>query len=271
MQDISCAGRCSLTVALPVLSTMGLETAVLPTAVLSTHTMFKDFSFHDLTNNIKPIMDAWEKSGVKFNGIYTGYLGSIEQLDLAIELIDRFGEDHNILVDPCMADHGKFYAGFTEDFAKEMSKLCAKADIIVPNITEACFLLGEEYVGDDYDEDKVKYLLKELTKMGCKKAVITGISLDPSKLGAYAYDSETDTYCSYYSEKLDAKFHGTGDIWASTLFGAMENDKSFEESLKIACEFTAECIRVTLKEKKEDDKYGVNFELALPYLLELLK
>ena len=136
MQDISCVGKCSLTVALPVISAMGIETAVIPTAVLSTHTMFHDFTFHDLTSEILPIMDHWKKVHFQFDAVYTGYLGSFEQLKLAAKLFDRFGQGIK-LVDPCMADNGKLYAGFTEEFAYAMRKLCAKADVIVPNMVQA--------------------------------------------------------------------------------------------------------------------------------------
>ena len=145
MQDISCVGKCSLTVALPILSAMGIETAVIPTAVLSTHTMFQGFTFHDLTKEILPITEHWKKEGFTFNAVYTGYLGSFEQLNCAARLFDDFGKDGLKIVDPCMADNGKLYAGFTVEFAKEMAKLCAKADIICPNLTEASFLLDIPY------------------------------------------------------------------------------------------------------------------------------
>ena len=223
MQDISCVGKCSLTVALPILSAMGIETAVIPTAVLSTHTMFQGFTFHDLTKEILPITEHWKKEGFTFNAVYTGYLGSFEQLNCAARLFDDFGKDGLKIVDPCMADNGKLYAGFTVEFAKEMAKLCAKADIICPNLTEASFLLDIPYV-TSYDEDYIKDVLKKLTALGAKKAVITGVTFDDTHLGAYAYDSESDLYLSYFTDEETQHFHGTGDIWASTLCGALVND-----------------------------------------------
>lgn len=269
MQDISCVGKCSLTVALPVLSAMGVETAVIPTAVLSTHTMFKGFTFHDLTAEIVPIMEHWKKEGFQFDAVYTGYLGSFEQLECAERLFRDFGQNCVKIVDPCMADNGKLYAGFTTEFAHAMTKLCAKADIICPNMTEASFLLDIPYQ-ETYDEAYVRDVLKKLTDLGCRKAVLTGISFEHGKLGAYAYDRETDTYFSYFTPEESEHFHGTGDIWASTLCGGMVNGRTFEESCMIACDFVRECIHLTIQEEGHN-LYGVNFEQAIPYLIERMK
>ena len=158
IQDISCLGKCSLTVALPIISAMGVETCVVPTAVLSTHTGgFSGFTFHDLTQEVAPIADHWAKEGISFDAIYTGYLGSFEQIHLVSQFFDRFGgQDTLIYVDPAMADNGVLYTGFTPEFAKEMGKLCGKADVIVPNLTEASFMLGVDYVGENYDEAYIR-------------------------------------------------------------------------------------------------------------------
>ena len=269
MQDISCVGKCSLTVALPVMSAMGIETAVIPTAVLSAHTMFKGVTFHDLTAEIIPIMEHWKKEGFHFDAVYTGYLGSFEQLDCAEKLFRDFGQDCVKIVDPCMADNGKLYAGFTTEFAHAMTRLCGKADIICPNMTEASFLLDMPY-REKYDEEYVRDVLKKLTVLGCRKAVLTGVSFEEGKVGAYAYDREQDTYFSYYTEEEKEHFHGTGDIWASTLCGAMVNGKSFEEACEIACDYVRECIHVTIQEEGHN-LYGVNFEQAIPYLIKRME
>lgn len=168
IQDISCLGKCSLTVALPIISAMGVETCVVPTAVLSTHTGgFSGFTFHDLTQEVAPIADHWAKEGISFDAIYTGYLGSFEQIHLVSQFFDRFGgQDTLIYVDPAMADNGVLYTGFTPEFAKEMGTLCGKADVIVPNLTEASFMLGVDYVGENYDEAYIRDLLKQLTGPG---------------------------------------------------------------------------------------------------------
>ncbi len=268
MQDISCVGKCSLTVALPVLSAMGIETAVIPTAVLSTHTMFRGFTFHDLTGEIIPIMEHWKKEGFRFDAVYTGYLGSFEQLDCAAKLFGEFGADALKIIDPCMADNGKLYTGFTPEFAREMAKLCAMADIICPNMTEASFLLDIPYE-TSYDEAYVKDVLKKLTGLGVRKAVLTGISLEGNTLGAYAYDAKEDRYLSYFTEEEIRHFHGTGDIWASTMCGALVNGKSFEEAIAIACDYVKESIHLTLQEPDHND-YGVNFEQAMPFLIRRL-
>ena len=265
MQDVSCVGKCSLTVALPVISAMGVECGVIPTAVLSTHTMFRGFTFHDLTGEIRPILDHWKREKIDFDGIYTGYLGSFEQLELAKALFREFGEGKLVAVDPCMADNGKLYPGFTPEFADEMRHVCALADVICPNLTEAAFLLREPY-REEYDEEYVRATLRKLCELGCKKAVLTGISLEKGKLGAYALDSETGEYFQTYQTEQPAKFHGTGDLWASTFFAAMVRGKSFPEALDIACAFTTEAVRLTLADPEHVD-YGVNFEEAIPFLL----
>ena len=267
IQDISCLGKCSLTVALPIISAMGVETAVVPTAVLSTHTAFSGFTFRDLTEDIIPIAEHWEKEKIGFDTVYTGYLGSFEQIKIVTEFFDRFKTDENIIfVDPAMADNGVLYTGFTEEFALEMGKLCGKADIIVPNMTEAAFMLGIPYVEKGYDEEYIRGLLRQLCELGAKKAVITGISFDDSKLGVMAYDSISNQFFSYYREQLPVRFHGTGDIFASTCVGAIMNGFSFEETLRIAVGYTVECILGTISDKKHN-WYGVNFEKAIPYLI----
>lgn len=266
VQDISCIGKCSLTVALPIISAMGVEAAVLPTAVLSTHTAFKGFTFRDLTSDIRPIADHWKNESIDFDAVYTGYLGSFEQLKLVSDFIDDFSTEENlIIIDPVMGDFGKLYPGFTQEFADKMADLCGKADIIVPNMTEASFMLRIEYK-ENYDEAYVKDILKKLCENGAKKAVLTGINYVEGQIGVMCYDSQTDTYSTYFREKVNASYHGTGDVFASTLTGALVKGFSFEESLKIAVDYTVECIRAT-NEDKNSHWYGVNFEETIPYLI----
>ena len=270
VQDISCVGRCSLTVALPIISAAGVEAGVLPTAVLSTHTMFPKYTFCDLTGEIEKISTAFEELDIGFDAIYTGYLGSFEQLGLVSDMFDRNGgKDCTVLIDPVMADNGKLYKGFTPEFAKAMAKLCSKADIIVPNLTEACFMLDVPYV-EDYTEDYVRDLLKKLAGLGARYAALTGISFEEGKVGVYAYDSEEDRYFSYYNEKLPATYHGTGDIFASSTLGALMRGHSLESALRVAVDFTLECIRLTMKDEQRRF-YGVNFEEAIPYYIKRLE
>lgn len=271
IQDISCLGKCSLTVALPIISAMGVETCVVPTAVLSTHTGgFSGFTFHDLTQEVAPIAAHWKKEGITFDAIYTGYLGSFEQIQLVSDFFDQFGGENTLIyADPAMADNGVLYTGFTPEFAREMGKLCGKADVIVPNLTEAAFMLGEEYVGEDYDEAYIKGLLQRLTGLGCKVAVLTGVSFEKGKIGAMAYDSSTGTYASYFNEELPVRFHGTGDVFASACVGALMNGKDLTGALKIAVDYTLECIRETQNDP-DARWYGVNFESAIPMLVRSL-
>ncbi len=266
IQDISCVGKCSLTVALPIISAMGVEAAVVPTAVLSTHTMFQGFTFRDLTDDITPISAHWQQEQFHFDAIYTGYLGSFEQLRLMSEFFDTFRKDGTLVfIDPVMADNGKLYHGFTPEFALEMAKLCGKADVIVPNMTEASFMLGIPY-RESYDEAYAKDVLRKLSALGAKKVVLTGVSYVPGKLGVMTYDAETDTFSTYFHDRINASYHGTGDVFASTCVGALMNGFSLEEALKVAADYTVECIRIT-EEEPNHNLYGVNFEQAIPYLV----
>ena len=269
IQDISCVGKCSLTVALPIISAMGVETSIIPTAVLSTHTMFKNFTFKDLTDEIQPITKHWKDENIDFDAIYTGYLGSSEQIDIIAQLFDEFKTDSNVIVvDPVMADNGKLYPAFDEAFAKKMATLCAKADIIVPNMTEASFMTGMEYK-EEYDEAYVKEMLLQLSKLGAKISVLTGVGFKEGMTGVMGYDKEADEFFYYSNEKLAKSYHGTGDVFASTLVGAMMNGLDWKEGLKVAADYTAECIRVTMNDE-DGCWYGVNFEQAIPYLLKKL-
>lgn len=271
VQDVSCVGKCSLTVALPIISACGAETAVLPTAVLSNHTQFKSWTFRDLTDDLKGIADKWKEEGIDFDAIYTGYLGSERQIGIVSDLFDDFKKQNTyIIVDPAMADNGKLYAGFNEKFAESMATLCKKADCILPNLTEAAFMLKEPYVKSGYSEEYIKALLKRLTALGCKSAVLTGVSFDEKSIGAYGYDSEKDEYFSYFREYLPVSYHGTGDIYASALCGAISVGKTLSESAAIAVDYTVQCIIETMKDP-DRRFYGVNFESALPKLIELLK
>jgi len=270
IQDISCVGKCSLTVALPIISAMGVEAAILPTAVLSTHTMFSNFTFKDLADQIEPIAAHWKKEDIKFDAVYTGYLGSFEQIDLMKNFFDQFNTEDNLLfVDPAMADNGKLYPAFDEAFAKHMATLCAKADIIVPNITEACFMTGMEYK-TEYDESYVKDLLVKLSDLGAKISILTGVSFAEGKTGVMGYDKATGEFSYYEHDKLPVSYHGTGDIFSSTCVGAMMNGMDWKEAVKVAADYTSECIRLTLEDPAKP-WYGVNFEQAIPYLVERIK
>lgn len=269
LQDISCVGRCSITVALPVLSAMGVECGILPTAVLSTHTMFKTFTCKDLTDQIEPISDAWEKEGITFDGIYTGYLASGDQCHQICRFFDRFGTGDNlILVDPAMADNGKLYAAFNDSFPAEMAKVCAKADIILPNITEACLLTGMPY-RTEYGPDYIRSLMEKLLELGCKTAVLTGVSYQPDQLGV-AYLDRNGKEFSYFTRRCPQSFHGTGDLYSSTVLGGLMRGMDLGDALALAADFVVICIEANAASKSAR-WYGVEFESQIPKLCEMVE
>lgn len=270
IQDISCLGKCSLTVALPIISAMGVETSIVPTAVLSTHTKFHNFTFRDLTDDLEAIKEHWLLEGFHFDAIYTGYLGSERQIQVVSDYFDSFSSDHTLIIcDPAMADNGKLYAGFDEHFAQKMASLCKKADIILPNISESCLMLGVEYPGEDADEETIRELLLKLAALGAKKIVITGTTFADGTFGFSGYDTETKEFFHYGTERIPHKSHGTGDIFASAFTGALANDYSIYDSLRIAADYTCACIRNTYHDP-ENINYAVNFESEIPYLLKLI-
>ncbi len=270
IQDISCLGKCSLTVALPIISAMGVECSIVPTAVLSTHTMFQNFTCKDLTDQIGPIARHWQAEKIRFDAIYTGYLASAEQIGDVCDFFDAFKtEDNLIVVDPVMADNGKLYPAFGPEFPAEMAKVCAKADLIVPNLTEASLLTGLPY-RTEYDESYIREMLQALAKLGPRYVALTGVSFEKGRLGVMYYDQKEDTYGSYFAEHLPASFHGTGDVFASTCVGALMRGLPLGEALALAADYTVECIRLTLA-SPEAKWYGVEFESAIPYLVKRLE
>ena len=268
IQDISCVGQCSLTVALPILSACGLETCILPSAVLSTHTGgFSGFTFRDLTDDMPKIQAHWQKENIKFKAIYTGYLGSVKQVGYVENILNTMGEEGALrIIDPAMADNGKLYSIFNDEYVLAMRGLCASADILIPNITEAAFLTGCEY-RETYDEEYVCELCKKLCELGAGTVVMTGVGYREGKTGVAVYK---DGKMSHYEhDKIGKGAHGTGDIYASAFTGALMNDKDVFEAAKIAADYTVKCIINTQGDK--DHWYGAKFETALGDLINMLK
>ena len=272
IHDLSGFGKCSLTVALPILSAAGIEAAALPTAILSTHTGgISGYTYRDLTNDMRPIMKHWKSLDLKFDAIYTGFLGSFEQQDIVKEFFDMFRRDDNlILVDPVMGDNGELYTIFTREFAAGMRSLCEKADIIVPNLTEAALLLDEPFHPGPYTHAYIESTLRKLGALGPQKVVLTGVYFKEDQLGAATYDRTTDTIDYVFTQKIPGYYHGTGDVFASALLSALMNDFSLTESAAIAVNFTADSIRRTYK-AKNDYRFGFNFEQSFPDFLKELK
>ena len=267
IQDISCVGQCSLTVALPVISACGVEASVLPTAVLSTHTGgFTGFTFRDLTGDITAIQEHWKKENIDFDAIYTGYLGSTEQVALVSDILDTMGNENSVnIIDPAMADGGKLYYGFDEEFVSAMRTLIPKADYFLPNITEACFLTGTPFE-ERHDREFCEMLIKKLYEMGAKNVILTGESFTEGMTGFILYNGEEMR--DYPHERIARGCHGTGDIYASAFTGALMNGKDAYGSAKVAADFVVEAIKVSLTDPAHT--YGARFEPVLYKLHDMI-
>ena len=267
IQDISCVGQCSLTVALPILSAAGVETCILPSAVLSTHTAgFSGFTVRDLTEDIPAIAAHWRKEKIAFDAVYTGYLGSTEQIADVKNIFDTLLKPGALtIVDPAMADNGRLYPAFDAAYVEAMKSLSFSADIILPNITEACFLTGTEY-RESYDEAYIAALLDSLTAAGAKTIVLTGVGYAPDKTGVVVREGAETRY--YEHRKIAKGCHGTGDVYASAFVGALENGFCPYDAAVLAADYTVACIEVT--QGDPEHWYGVKFELELPRFIRML-
>lgn len=265
IQDISCVGQCSMTVALPILSACGQEVCILPSAVLSSHTGgFSKPVFHDLTDQIPEIWSHWKRENVDFDIIYTGYLGSVQAIRYTSQIMDELlAPGGKIIVDPAMADHGKLYSGLSEEYASEMIALCKKADVVLPNLTEAAMMTGSEFQ-ENFDENAVKELLG---KIDGENVVLTGVGFEPGKTGAAIRSGDSISF--YFHNRIGKSYHGTGDIFAACLTGAYASGRSLEDAAGIAADFTFRCIENTFQSPAH--WYGVKFETAIPYLIERLQ
>ena len=266
IHDISCIGRCSLTVALPVISSMGIETNVIPTAVLSTHTgEFTGYTFRDLTDDILPIANHWKSLNRHFDAFYTGYFGNISQLKIAEEVFALL-EDKNTLkfVDPVMADNGELYTNFDNTYVEEMKKFCRKADVIIPNITEACLLADMDYPTGTQNKTFIEALLTKLTELGVSYIILTGVNVSEG-YGAACFNTETGKISYFLNSHVEGCYYGAGDTLASVLLGKYLKGSTMEDATRFAVDFTYRAILNT-KKSGEETKYGLVFE---PLLKEL--
>lgn len=265
IQDISCLGRCSLTVALPVISALGVECAIVPTAVLSAHTAFPGFVSRDLSDQLPAIAAHWRQQQVHFDALYTGYIASAEQVQQVLDFFDTVRSDDTLLVvDPAMADHGKLYSGFDDVFPAAMGRLVERADVALPNVTEACLLTGTPWQ-QEADEAFARELLEKMAELGAKKTVLTGVSSAPGTLGAMGYDRETGIFFTCAGQRHPGSYHGTGDIFSAVVTGGLMRGMTLEQAAALAVEFTLACITVT-ESDPQAGWYGVEFEKALPLL-----
>lgn len=266
VQDLSCVGKCSLSIALPVLSAMGVECCVMPTAVLSAHTAFNGFVSRDLTELLAPVSAHWQQLGLTFDALYTGYLASSAQVEFVEEFFDRFGGENTLrFVDPVMADQGRLYAGFDEDFPEQMRRLCTRADIITPNITEACLLTGLPY-REEHEESYLRELLEKLLAVGPHTVILTGVRPVDGRMGVAAMDA-SGALSVHLTEYIPVVFHGSGDLFASACVGYLTLGKSTAEAIRWASEYVVQTLRVTAQ-NPDARWYGVDFETTLPLLWE---
>lgn len=268
IQDISCVGQCSLTVALPILSACGHETAIIPSAVLSTHTTgFDGYTFADLTDEIPKIQEHWQRQGIRFNAIYTGYLGSMRQISFVKNIVETMGDENCIrIIDPAMADNGVLYPAFDEKFVEAMTELCKIGDLVLPNITEACMMTGCQY-RESYDESYIEELLTALEAKDIHNIILTGVSYDESTTGIVVRKNGQSSY--YRHEKMNRNCHGTGDVYASSFVGALLSGKTELEAAQIAGDYTLLCVKNTIDDP--DHWYGVKFEPVLGKLIAMLE
>ncbi len=265
IQDISCVGQCSMTVALPILSACGHETCILPTALLSTHTGgFGKPAVVHFDNVLEEMWRHWQRNGIAFDAILVGYLGSVYAVETASKIIaEMLAPDGISIVDPAMADHGKLYSGFDENYAMAMKALCHQADIILPNITEASILSGLPYQ-ETLQESYVKDLLDGLNHP-C--VILTGVGYQEGQTGIVIREGCNQFH--YTHPKLGQSYHGTGDMFAACFTGALMQGKTRYDSVKIAGDFVCKSIENT--EKNPAHWYGVKFETALPDLIRMLE
>lgn len=244
VHDLSCFGRCALTVIMPVLCAMGEQVIPLPTALLSTHTGgFDDFHFLDLSDSMEKITDHFERLNLKFDAIYPGFLGDRRQIDTVSRLIDRFGNDALVMVDPVMGDDGLLYSTYTQELVEGVKLLCRKADIITPNLTEACFLTGSEYRDTSTHcrneaLEQARGLARTMHgQFGCRRVVITGIPYGEKYFATYGCDAETGSDFFYSAERICVDYPGTGDLFASVFLGKLLRGDDFENSAVYASDF----------------------------------
>ncbi len=269
IQDVSCFGQCSITVALPVVSAFGIETAILPSAVLSTHTSgFTDYTVRDLTQDLPAIQKHWESEGIYFDAIYTGFIASAEQLGYIKDIIDsRLKPGGIVFVDPAMADMGEFYNGFDQEFADKMGELCKLGDYILPNTTEACYILHKPWK-ENFSKEEMLEMANELQDYTKRYVVLKGYCSE-DQMGMIVLDKLESTVEIVYNDKVDYISHGTGDVFASSFVGSVMIGKSPVQAAKIAGEFTKKALEKTIGD--ENHWYGVKFEQAIPELYDLLK
>ncbi len=271
IHDISCFGKCSLTVALPVISSAGIEVSVIPTAMLSTQTGGIDgYTFRDLTDEIIPVADHWKSLDLKFDAVYTGFLGTFQQIEIVSQVIDKLADENTMIItDPVLGDCGELYSVFDDRFPSEMKKLCMKANVIVPNMTEAFLLLSMPYIEGPYDFEFVCDIMKKLSELGPEKIVLTGVESKNDLVGTAFYDKKTENCRCLMKDRINDRFHGSGDVFASVLTAGLVSGLDLQNAAEVASNFTYDCL-IRTKNAGTDLRFGVNFESGLHSLHDMI-
>lgn len=264
INDLSGIGRCSLTAAIPVLSALRVQCCPYPTAVLSAQTGFDKYTFLDMTDEMIKYKKNWNELGVEFDCIYSGFLGSENQVDIVLDFVKE-REKTLIVVDPVLGDHGAIFDIFTEEMCRKMAKLVSIANIVTPNLTEACILTGEVYDKNFTSNERVVEIAKKISKMGPEKVIITGV-IREDKIYNYAYDKNEDKYFVVSADFNNQSYNGTGDIFTSIIIGLILNGHDLNYSIKSATEFIYNTIDFTSK-FNTNPKEGIMFELFLKELI----
>lgn len=266
IHDMSGYGRCSLTVAIPILSAMGIQCCPLPTAFLSTHTGgFTDFTFLDMTDEMPKIARHWKSLGLRFDAVYSGFLGSARQITIVEDFIRDFREDGVVVVDPVMGDGGEVYRTYTPEMCAGMAQLARQADVITPNLTEAALLLGVPYGELPTGEAGCRAIVERLSLEGRRSVVLTGASMETGSTGAMCFDSRTGRTEAVQTRRVNREFHGTGDVFSSVLTGALVQGKNLTEAAREAVEFVRACAERTAAAGLPM-REGVDFEPLLGLL-----
>ena len=266
IQDLSCVGQCSTTVALPLVSACGVECAVLPPAILSNHTAscFSSWTFRDLTEDMPKIEAKWIELGVKFDAFYTGYVCE-SHIDPILSIMETCGRPGAIrIVDPAMADDCELYPGFAADFPSKIARLIDGADYIMPNMTEAALLVGDKPRMSGHTREEIESLVSRLHALGARNVVLTGVSFSPDELGTAVSDGRSVAYD--FNRRLTRTAHGTGDMFASVFAGAVLRGRSAIDAAALAADIVCMAIEATAP----DHVYGVSFEKAIPALVNAL-
>ena len=268
VHDLCSFGRCSLTAAIPVISAMGMQVCPFPTALFSNNLTYGEFSFHDFTDKMTGFMDRWEKLGFEYDAVYSGFLASVEQIDVVRDAVKRFAskEGSLVVVDPAMGDDGKLYPIFGPEYVEAMRTLVKEATLITPNFTEACFLLGESCGTAVPSSEALRAMTEKLAALGAKQVVITSVPAGENEIKVVSFDSVAGEYAERTTPRIPFTTCGTGDLFTSVVTGALLRGETLAAASALAMRFVSRVMEFTLA-SGSDPREGVIVEPCLKELL----